>query len=676
MNFKIKIIFFIIAVIEIFTQMLFAAPSIKITELFFTGTHKDFIELYCLDDDNNGNGADISGWTLWSISTAGTFTLLKTIGDIDNDTATLPVSTIIKPGEFLILNFSAVNINDDIIAKNNVINIYTQKTELATSSTEFMVLLSTDSASKDAAVNTAVDMVVISSDYDYDNSVLETLVNKGEWGSFAKGGSGCTPREYGSWSSSYSVSRYKYNNKLTDSNTYKDWIEIKPANPGSIPKLSDTTATSQINFSIIDTPKDLGGNLTINFTPTKDKNFYRYNVYISEEPCILENTDSPPELVCFNQNCNQLTISKIGGKSIPSNDEHRLLVNNKNYYVLITYTNIYGCENRSVTFSKYAAATAEVTKPMNLLITEIVIKKSTTTTEQMIELSCLDDGNNGLGANLAGYSLGDYSSVKPILVEKVLYKGNKKIFGNSVIKTGDKVILSLNSMNCDDTVSAGSVLKTYQNSSSILSTTTDFLVLYDPFGQPLDAIGFTNGSVSSDKQTILNYLFSFEQWYSNSATSLLNSNYFLTGISATRKKINDSYVDTNSDGDWDIQTKINVGVELSTAADAFGNIKLNNKIVVLDSDDINKRKLTISIDVYQYTILTIRIYDVEGRVIRNIAENESPLLPSTYNYEWNGQGSNNRPVPTGMYILYIDGYNNFSGFHKKYKDTIVVAKKF
>ncbi|HOK40408.1 MAG TPA: hypothetical protein PLD27_05145 [bacterium] len=643
-------------------SVLFAQPQLKITEVFFysSGDSVDFIEIYCVDDNNNGQGADIKDYAIFKKGTSQSnpYTLVKIIGDIDNDTETPQETTIIKTGEFLILYFNADSIDDDTIANSNkTLNIYTFDDGLSYSAS-FVFLAS------DASADNILDAVIWSDENkppDYANN----LISKQAWSGTHNGNNYVTSLKPTGFSSGYSISRYFLNNSLIDNNSYKDWLEIKPPTPGFIPTLISPFSDDIIDITILDTPKDIGGNLTVYFTPTTNKDFYRYNLYISELPIELEKTDTPPEVVVYNKNCNEITVSTIEGK---------LLQNNKNYYILVTYTNKYGYENRNLTFTKYNMPIAQTSQKMKLIITEFLFNKAEFL-EDMVEFYCVDDGNNGQGANIAGYSFDNYSNIKNILVSKTLYKGSIKIFGNSIVYPGNKIILYFNSNNIDDTQPAGNVLKTYTTYSSLTST-DELIVLYNQFGEVDDAVGYTDDyDISSTKSEYLTYLNNVGEWSSSSPSSLIFTKYLIKNISATRKTINGVYIDFNSADDWEL-APINIGAEQSEVMQGIGNIRLNSRTIILDSPDPQKKALTINIDIYQTVSITIRIYDIQGRKIAELVNNESYALPSTYSFTWNCFDYKNSLVPAGIYILYIDAYNNTTGNHKIFKQTFVVAKSF
>ena len=50
------------------------------------------------------------------------------------------------------------------------------------------------------------------------------------------------------------------------------------------------------------------------------------------------------------------------------------------------------------------------------------------------------------------------------------------------------------------------------------------------------------------------------------------------------------------------------------------------------------------------------IYDAKGRLIKNLVQNE--LLGIAGTYSWDGITENNEKARIGIYIIFVDNYNN------------------
>jgi len=71
--------------------------------------------------------------------------------------------------------------------------------------------------------------------------------------------------------------------------------------------------------------------------------------------------------------------------------------------------------------------------------------------------------------------------------------------------------------------------------------------------------------------------------------------------------------------------------------------------------------------------IRVRIYDVTGRLVRRLAQNEPS--PSSGSIIWNGLDDEGHRVRIGMYIVLLEAFDNFGGTVKTMKDVAVVAKK-
>lgn len=69
----------------------------------------------------------------------------------------------------------------------------------------------------------------------------------------------------------------------------------------------------------------------------------------------------------------------------------------------------------------------------------------------------------------------------------------------------------------------------------------------------------------------------------------------------------------------------------------------------------------------------IKIFDIKGRLAKNLIIDE--LVPSNYSVIYDGTDDNNRKLPMGVYILYVESKNTDDFKSEVYKKVFVVAKK-
>ncbi len=73
------------------------------------------------------------------------------------------------------------------------------------------------------------------------------------------------------------------------------------------------------------------------------------------------------------------------------------------------------------------------------------------------------------------------------------------------------------------------------------------------------------------------------------------------------------------------------------------------------------------------SMIRIRIFDVTGRLIRRLVQNEPS--PSSGSIIWNGLDDDGHSVRIGMYIVLLEALDNFGGTARTIKDVAVVARR-
>lgn len=638
------LVFFLVIKISVF-----ANSDIKITEVFFraTGDSVDFVELYNTGDDD----VNLNGWKIYYNSS--------------EPVAKVFSNVTLKPGQLLVLWFDQSIIDDELEAPaGQYLNNMTDVSGLSITS-DYVVL--TDE------MDNMVDAVIWSR-YQLDgaiNDFFTQAITNNIWNGFPKGNSFVTPKVLDGFSLRHSITRFYQGDTLYSNPdySYKNWIEYPQTRPGrKPPKRIKDFSDKKIEIELKDTPNDLGGNITVTLLNHAGEDFYRYNLYITDNPVHLTNSELRPELMSFNRFTNQMTVTTMNGE---------LLENNRPYYILVTYTNKYGYENRDFRFTQSEYPIQQLTATGRLIFTQLVVSGGDGL-ENMIEIYCLDDGNNGQGMNLAGYSVGTHRNVRNILSSAPdQYRGDIKTFGNSIIRTGERIILTFNTNENDDRRAAGNVLKTYTHVAGLLAT-REIVVLYNPFGDALDAVGYVRTDLTATLQAVLDVLYDYEMWHSNHHSSLLDSFQMTSNYAAVRRTdANGNYI-VSSPGhasDWNVGQPISVGSPVSAQQSMIGDFNLNNRTVNLSGNE-SQRNLNIELEILMPTTLTIRVYDIQSRMIREIIREEEYMLPSTYNFVWDAKDYKNSTVPAGIYILLIDAYNNNYGYRRKITETIVVGKSF
>ncbi len=188
------------------------SPSLLINEAASKiGASGDFIEIYCRDDGNFGNGVDLNGWQIADLAQT---TSDKTFGPL-----------IIKTGNYLSLKYNS-NQADDIFPSLNSLNTYSAKTGI--NDDGFMMVI------KNPSDQITDALVCAASTYDLNYNNMAYLNSKKQW----QGMDRKSAVDIDSLQAGYSVAR--------------------------IPDLADSNNKSDFSLMNYQTPLKYNGNLGIN----------------------------------------------------------------------------------------------------------------------------------------------------------------------------------------------------------------------------------------------------------------------------------------------------------------------------------------------------------------------------------------------------------------------------
>lgn len=101
--------------------------------------------------------------------------------------------------------------------------------------------------------------------------------------------------------------------------------------------------------------------------------------------------------------------------------------------------------------------------------------------------------------------------------------------------------------------------------------------------------------------------------------------------------------------------------------------KIEPEVFIPDGDGQDETtKLIFQLDQSAF-VATIQIFDSNGRLVRQLAQNQ--LLGNSATFEWDGKAANNEVVPVGYYIILAELFNT-NGDKKHYKGKVVVGSRF
>ncbi|MCK5598919.1 lamin tail domain-containing protein [bacterium] len=156
------------------------------------------------------------------------------------------------------------------------------------------------------------------------------------------------------------------------------------------------------------------------------------------------------------------------------------------------------------------------------------------------------------------------------------------------------------------------------------------------------------------------------------ATNAIRSNNVDEESSITRDA---EFTDTNTLADWTITEEPTMGRPCDETEIPAGNItqiEISPRSFVNDGSDPNRLYTEISLHVVSEGVLTVRVYDVAGREVKTLSE-KTVLPPGPFSVKWIGDDNRNRPLPMGVYILYIELRNETKSIYKK--EVVAIGKR-
>ncbi len=292
-----------------------------------------------------------------------------------------------------------------------------------------------------------------------------------------------------------------------------------------------------------------------------------------------------------------------------------------------------------------------------LLINEINFKIS----PHWVEIYCKDDANQGKGVNLAGYYLTDLDNPD-------------KTFQDCTIKTGEYLLLRYGSEAEDETSSGegneNGIIDLWTSVSRITST-DEQMVLYGPAQKIVDAACWSDQELSDSESRDLEEIYEAGEWEGKTADFCINSKEM------SRKKTiaRGNFSDTNSKRDWTISFPTpgwdNSDLERGDRPVEVLSFNIIPR-VFFPRGDKNPQTTSISFTLSKEAEVTLRIYDVRGRLIKVLLDQE-PLTPGITEAVWEGRDGQGDIVSIGIYIVYIEALCSQGNDTKK--STVVAAKK-
>ncbi|MCK5685833.1 lamin tail domain-containing protein, partial [bacterium] len=210
------------------------------------------------------------------------------------------------------------------------------------------------------------------------------------------------------------------------------------------------------------------------------------------------------------------------------------------------------------------------------LINEVAL---TSSSNDWIEVYCVDDANFGNGSEVSGYYFKDDSKIKTIA------DGTK-------IRTGEFILLTFNSDSTDETVSTNGILKLYTTDGGMTGT-DEQAIFSNHLDTILDAVCWSNydGEIVASELTDIQELVDVHEWMTSAAESTCVdiTNVIDTGsIYRARSK-----QDTDLKSDWFISVKPTPGTYNADAGEA---VKIKFEVTATEYHSINlEKEITIQL---------------------------------------------------------------------------------
>ncbi|MDI6734700.1 MAG: lamin tail domain-containing protein [bacterium] len=284
---------------------------------------------------------------------------------------------------------------------------------------------------------------------------------------------------------------------------------------------------------------------------------------------------------------------------------------------------------------------------VRLLINEIMFSDS----HDWVEVYCVDDGNLGKGTQINGFYFDDLD-------------GNKdKVVGTCTIRTGEFLLLHYGIQGQDDTEGINGKINLFTQSKFITST-TDQMIIYNLLDEIIDAVCWANNTPPSYEEKDWNELITAGAWQGEAIDS--------TKVSAGQSIARNG--DTKTKNDWYVASVPTPGLpnNLTSQAADPPQAKVINIINKTFAPQEGKQT-TIIYSLSKSAAVSIRIYDIRGRLVKRLIEQEYQIAKEENMVSWDGRDESGEILPIGVYICYVEAVGD--GGSSADKVTLILAKR-
>lgn len=285
---------------------------------------------------------------------------------------------------------------------------------------------------------------------------------------------------------------------------------------------------------------------------------------------------------------------------------------------------------------------------VKLLINEIMFSDS----HDWVEVYCVDDGNSGNGAQINWFYFDDLDG------------DEDKVVGTCTIHTGEFLLLHYGLQGQDDTGGINGKINLFAQSDSITST-TDQMVIYNPL-EKIDAVCWANDKPPSYEEEDWNELVTAGKWQGEA----IDSTKVLEGLSIARN----SMADTKTKNDWCVASIPTPGLFNNLTSYAAKPPQANVVNIINKTFAPQEGKQTTVIySLSKAAEVSIRIYDIRGRLVKRLIEQEYQIAKEENMITWDGRDEDGEILPVGVYICYLEAVGD--GGSSSDKVALILAKK-
>ena len=501
-------------------------PVLNITEVMFNNTtiENNWIELYCIDDRNSGNGNSLLYWKL---------------DDLDGADEKIFKNVMIGTGEFALLHFNDTVKEDEMNSSDGngdgVLDAYTAFSNQKLHPYGDQVIL------QDAG-NIIVDAVCWAYDdklpYSYERTDLNYMAEIGQWNS--NNTVNCVDAE--NVRSGFSIAR---NQGEADTNSKADWHILETPNPGAHYNTSDTyPSISNIRVQPVPVEETLppltDANVTVKLTD--DKGIRSANLTWTL------NGDAQGNIA--------LADNGIGADATAADDNWSALFPGQPdgstavLSIEVFDTAMQKRASNPMTIHYRAPQTAA-----RLLITEVML--TPIEGNDWVEIYCENDENDGNGYNMTGWHMDDMDGA----VEHT--------FEGTLVRSGEYLVVHFDEDSADENASSDGnsdgIIDVYSiSSNNVLSKEGDQVVLRNDEDVAVDALAWQkDGILVENEQNDVIELMAYDLWASHTVESCIDTTDIPEGRSLARRLdvLNDEYLDRDSAEDWYFDPSPTMGEE-------------------------------------------------------------------------------------------------------------------